>query len=102
MAICKRGLKINLWGNDGGNTAFAFMPFVKWPLAKSSLRNGKTEGGAIFIFGYELPGGWSSTVMTKFDFVSDGTNGYGTEFVNSITFSHDIIGKLAGYVELFT
>jgi len=95
-------LKINLWGNDGGSTAFAFMPFVKWPLSESSLRNGKTEGGAIFILGYELPSGWSSAVMTEFDFVSDGTGGHDTEFVNSITFSHNIAGKLGGYVEFFS
>jgi hypothetical protein len=95
-------LKINLWGNDGGRTAFAFMPFVKWPLSESSLRNGKTEGGAIFILGYELPAGWGSAVMTEFDFVSDGAGGYDTEDVNSITFSHDIVGKLGGYVEFFS
>jgi hypothetical protein len=40
-------LKINLWGNDGGKTAFAIMPFVKWPLPQTALRNGKTEGGII-------------------------------------------------------
>ena len=28
-------LKLNLWGNDGGRTALAVMPFVKWPLARS-------------------------------------------------------------------
>ncbi len=95
-------LKINFWGNDEGSTAFAMMPFVKWPLAKSSLRNGKTEGGVIFILGYELPAGWSSAVMTEADFVSDGGGGYDTEFVNSITFSHDIVGKLGGYVEFFS
>ena len=95
-------LKINLWGNDDGKTAFALMPFVKWPLPESSLRNGKTEGGAIFILGYELPAGWGSAVMTEFDFVSDGAGGYDTEFVNSITFSHVIIGDIGGYVELFT
>ena len=95
-------LKVNLWGNDGGSTAFAMMPFVKWPLAESSLRNGKTEGGAIFILGYELPGGWGSAVMTEFDFVANDTGGYDTEFVNSITFSHDIVGELGGYVEFFS
>ncbi len=95
-------LKINLWGNDGGNTAFAIMPFVKWPFSESSLRNGKIEGGAIFILGYELPAGWGSAVMVEFDFVSDGTGGYDTEFVNSITFSHDVTEKLGGYAELFT
>lgn len=95
-------LKVNLWGNDGGATAFAMMPFVKWPLAKSSLRNGRTEGGVMFILGYELPRGWSSAAMTEVDFVSDGAGGYDTEFVNSITFSHDITRKLGGYVEFFT
>ena len=95
-------LKVNLWGNDGGSTAFAMMPFVKWPLGESSLRNGKTEGGAIFILGYALPAGWSSAVMTEFDFVANDTGGYVTEFINSITFSHDIVGKLGGYVELFS
>jgi Putative MetA-pathway of phenol degradation len=95
-------LKINLWGNDGGSTAFAMMPFVKWPLPESSLRNGETEGGVIFILGYELPAGWGSAVMTEFDFVSDGAGGYEAEFVNSITFSHDIVGDLGGYVEFFT
>lgn len=95
-------LKVNLWGNDGGTTAFAMMPFVKWPLAESSLRNGKLEGGAIFILGCELPAGWGSAVMTEFDFVANSTGGYDTEFVNSITFSHDIVGKLGGYVEFFS
>jgi len=95
-------LKVNLWGNDGGSTAFAMMPFVKWPLAESSLRNGKTEGGVIFILGYELPAGWGSAVMTEFDFVANDTGGYDTEFVNSITFSHDIVGELGGYVEFFS
>lgn len=49
-------LKVNFWGNDGGTTAFAVMPFVKWPLYASGVRNGKTEGGVIFILGYELVG----------------------------------------------
>ncbi len=92
-------LKINFWGNDGGQTAFAMMPFVKWPLSASNIRNGETEGGVIFILGYELPGGWASAVMTEVDFVSDGTGGHDTEWLNSITFSHSLIGKLGGYVE---
>jgi len=95
-------LKINLWGNDGGRTALGFMPFIKWPLPANSLRNGKTEGGLIIPLAIELPAGWSSTVMTEFDFVSDGANGYDTDFVNSITFAHDIIGNLGGYMEFFS
>lgn len=40
--------------------------------------------------------------MTEADFVSDGSGDYDTEFVNSITFSHDIVGNLGGYVEFFS
>ena len=78
------------------------MPVVMWPLSSSGIRNGETEGGVIFILGYELPAGWASAVMTEVDFVSDGLGGYHTEFVNSITFGHDITGKIGGYIELFT
>ena len=47
-------LKVNLWGNDGGNTALAIMPFVKWPLPASDLRNGQTEGGVIRPAGHRV------------------------------------------------
>jgi hypothetical protein len=67
-------LKVNLWGNDGGKTALAI----------------------------ELPGGWSTTLMTEYDFVSTGVDGYSTDFVNSITFSHDLVGELGGYIEFFS
>jgi hypothetical protein len=95
-------VKFNFWGNDGGPTAFAAMPFVKWPLSASNIRNGDTEGGMIFILGFELPAGWGSAVMTEVDFVSDGAGGRDTEWVNSITFAHDLTGRLGGYVEFFT
>jgi hypothetical protein len=92
-------LKINFWGNDGGKTALAVMPFVKWPLPQSSLRNGKTEGGLIVPLGIELPAGWSMAVMTEFDFVRNDVGGYDTEYFNTVTVSHDIVGNLGGYLE---
>lgn len=98
-------LKINLWGNDGGKTAFAIMPFVKWPLPQTALRNGKTEGGIILPLAIELPAGWGMGLMTEVDFVRDGSNAFDTEYFNTATFSHDIVGNLGGYVEfaaLFT
>lgn len=92
-------LKINFWGNDGGRTAFAMMPFVKWPLPESDLRNGETEGGVIFPFAMDLGGGWGLGAMTEFDFVSDNSGGHEVEYFNTITVGHDIVGDLGGYVE---
>jgi hypothetical protein len=92
-------LKINFWGNDGGPTAFGIMPYVKLPLSASNLRNGETEGGIIVPLAVELPGGWGMGLMTEVDFVDDGDDGYDTEWVNSITFSHDLTERLGGYVE---
>ncbi|HWA26133.1 MAG TPA: transporter [Lacunisphaera sp.] len=95
-------LKFNFWGNDGGSTACAIMPFVKWPLSASGVRNGETEGGVMLILGYELPAGWGSAMMTEVEWVDDGAGGRDVEWVNSITFAHDLTARLGGYVELFT
>lgn len=92
-------LKVNLWGNDGGNTAMAIMPFIKWPLPESDLRNGKTEGGIIVPWAVELPAGWGLGGIVEFDFVSDGGGGRDTEYFNTIALSHDIVGDLGAYVE---
>jgi hypothetical protein len=93
-------VKINLWGNDGGKTALAVMPFVKWPLPESSVRNGTTEGGVIVPWAAELPRGWGLGGIVEFDFVSDGGDGRDTEYFNTIALSHDIVGDLGSYVEL--
>lgn len=96
-------LKINLWGNDGGKTAFALMPFVKFPTSDESLGNGAVEGGLIVPLAIALPGEWQMGVMTQFDFNQDSSgSGYHTEFINTITVSHDIAGNLAGYAEFFS
>jgi hypothetical protein len=95
-------LKVNLWGNDGGMTAFGVMPFVKFPTNTGGLGNKQVEGGIILPLAVELPYGWGMGIMTEFDIVSREEEGYGPDFINSITFSHDIIGNLAGYVEFFS
>jgi hypothetical protein len=41
-------LKTNLWGDDGGASAFAVMPFVKLPTNQDDLGNDAVEGGLIF------------------------------------------------------
>lgn len=96
-------LKVNLWGNDGGKTALALMPFVKWPLSASSVRNGKTEGGLIVPLAIELAEGWSMGLMTELDLVRNAANtGYDREWVNSITVGRDLSEKVGCYLEFFT
>ena len=96
-------LKINLWGDDGGTTAFAIMPFIKAPTNSHGLGNDAVEGGVIFPLAVALPGAWSMGLQTEVDFRRNESNrGSHPEFINSVTFSHDIAGKLDGYVDFFS
>lgn len=96
-------MKYNLWGNDGGKTAFGLMPFVKFPTAATGLGNNSVEGGLILPFGMELPGGWSMGAMIEFDILRDGAGGgHHLDVIQTITFGHGIVGDLAGYVEFFS
>ena len=92
-------LKVNLWGNDGGDTAFAVMPFIKLPTADEGLGNDEVEGGIIIPFAAALPNDWSFGAMLEIDFLDDENGGRKTDFVTSFTFSHAIAGDLGGYVE---
>ena len=96
-------LKINLWGDDGGKTAFALLPFVKIPTSTDGLGNNAAEGGVIFPLAVKLPGDFDLGLETAFSCLhDDGDNNYHADFINSITLDHAIIGKLSGYLEFFS
>ena len=96
-------LKINLWGDDGGKTAFALLPFVKIPTSTDGLGNNAVEGGVIFPLAVKLPGDFDLGLETAFSCLrDDGDNNYHADFINSITLDHAIIGKLSGYLEFFS
>jgi hypothetical protein len=96
-------LKYNFWGNDGGATAMAAMPYVKLPTNQGDLGNDSVEGGLILPLAVSLPAGFGMGMMTQFDAARDiDGGGHHAEFINSITFSHDIAGKLGGYLEFFS
>ncbi len=93
-------LKVNLWGNDGGATAFALMPFVTMPTAADGLGSDRVEGGLILPFSAELPHGWDFGTMVELDWLADADgDGYHFETVTSWTFGHTIAGPLSGYLE---
>ncbi len=95
-------IKINVWGNDGGQTALAFMPFVKYPTNTDELGNHAVEGGVIVPFAISLPADWSMGLMTEFDFNRNTQKDYYTDFANTMTLGHQLIGNLNGYVEFFS
>ncbi|MGH8503269.1 MAG: transporter [Gammaproteobacteria bacterium] len=99
-------LKVNLWGNDGlappgpGDTAFAIMPFVKFPTGADELSNDHVEGGVIFPLAVPLSAGFGLGLMAEVDFVyNEESDDYGIDFVHTATVGLDIVGDLAGYVE---
>lgn len=96
-------LKVNLWGNDGGRSAFALLPFIKFPTNTDHLGNDAVEGGLILPLALDLPAEFNLGLQTAFGFLRNEENAdYHAEFVNSVTCSHVIVGKLEGYVEFFS
>ena len=93
-------VKVNLWGNDGGTTALAVMPFVKIPTAERGLGNGRVEGGLIVPFAVRLPHDLSLGFMPEFDVVEvDGSGRYSIDWVHTATLGFPIAGELGGFVE---
>jgi len=88
-------VKVNLWGNDGGPTAFAVMPFITIP-----TRAGRVDGGLIFPLAVELSEGWGLGTMVVVAFVPNTIDdGYHTEFVNSLVLGHDLTAELGAFAE---
>ncbi|MDD5141177.1 MAG: transporter [Verrucomicrobiales bacterium] len=96
-------LKINLWGDDGGRAAFALLPFVTFPTSTDNLGTQAVEGGIIFPLAVKLPRNFNLGLETAVGFLrEDNVSNYHGDFINSFTVSHDLIGRLAGFVELFS
>lgn len=96
-------LKYNFWGDDGGRTALAATPYVKFPTSQDGIGNRGVGGGLILPLAVELPSDFYMGLTTRFDAVRDEDDqGYHPEFVNSIALGHDLFGPLFGYVEFFS
>ena len=98
-------LKVNLWGNDGGDgfygdTALAVMPFVQFPTADDKFGDEEdVEFGVIVPFTVPLPYDMALTVMAEVDVVRDGGGGYDTLFVHTASLGRDLYGPVGGYLE---
>jgi hypothetical protein len=93
--------KWNLWGNDGGKTAFAAMPFVLFPTSETGLGLEEVEWGLILPLAVDLPRDFAAGFMLEMDWVADeGGSGHDVDFVQTATVSHSIVGGLGGFLEV--
>lgn len=95
-------VKHNIWGNDGGNTAFAVMPFLKVPTNNVDALNDDVEGGIIVPLAIDLGRGVGLGLMTEVDILrtEDGRS-YEPTFVNSAALGFELTDKWGAYVEAF-
>jgi hypothetical protein len=96
-------LKMNFWGNDGGKTSGGLELFVKAPTANHNLGNGKTEGGALLLYGFGLPGDFDAGINSGVSINADDTgDGHHAELINSISVSRKIADPLSAYAEFWS
>lgn len=93
-------VKVNLWGNDGSDTALAVMPFVQFPTGESDLTVGHVEFGLIVPYAFRINDKTAMAIMAESDFLRDEENdGWDTSLVHSATIGRELTDKLEGYVE---
>ena len=94
--------KVNLWGNDGGSTAFALIPFAKWPTAPLGVGNRYVEGGVAAPLAVSLPAGFTAIVMGEMDILKNpNDNNYHVNFPALININRQIVPGLTGYAEIY-
>ena len=95
--------KINLWGNDGGNTAGAVIPYVKAPSAPIGIGNGAVEGGLIGPLAVTLPNNFTLLLVPEVDVLKNvADNGRHGNYVFDINLSREVIKNVTAYVELWS
>ncbi len=91
--------KVNLWGNEGGTTAFGIMPFVKIP-TDTELSNSEVEGGVIAMLSWDAGETWGLGFQAEVDFVYDeAEDDHDTEFLHTVVLGLDVTEPLGAYLE---
>jgi len=95
--------KLNLWGNDGGQSAMALIPYVKVPTAPSGIGNGVAEGGVIAPYSVNLPADLTLVFNTEFDLLKNAAdNARHANFINLVDLSHPIVKDVTLTFELWS
>jgi hypothetical protein len=94
-------VKRNLWGNDGGDTALAIMPYIQLPTRSDGIGDEETQGGVIIPFGFEGTHGWSYGVQAQFDLIADPVgSGHNFSFLTSATAARSLTERLGAFFEI--
>ena len=94
--------KVNLWGNDGGTTAMALIPYVKIPTAPLGVGNRYAEGGLIAPLAIALPAGFNAIVMGEVDYLKNpNDDSYHANFPALININHKIGESVTAYAEIY-
>lgn len=96
-------LKVNLWGNDGGGSALALLPYVQIP-SGTEVSVDEWEGGVFVPFGMDLAHGWGLGLQVGLErlwagadhqWVFSHTAVLGTDLGHGWGFFLEYIGELA-------
>lgn len=95
-------VKFNLWGNDGGTSALAAIPYVKFATNADHLENRLPQFGASFPFNYSLNSKVALSYMFQYNRAPNSADSeYHNEFINVEKVTYNFTPAVAGYTELF-
>jgi hypothetical protein len=95
--------KINLWGNDSGDSAAALIPFVKAPSAPIGIGNGAVEEGLIAPLALNLPNSFLLLLVPEVDALKNSAdNGRHGNFIFDVNLSREVVKNVTVYVELWS
>lgn len=95
--------KANVWGNEGGKTAFGVASFVKAGTAPEGIGNRATEGGILGLYSVSLMDGLSLTMNSEIDFLKNNLDDrYHSSYVNVIGLNRELVKNLTLTAELWS
>jgi hypothetical protein len=93
--------KVNLWGNDGGRTAFAVMPYVAF-VAEPGSPGRVVNPGVVLPFRVDLGSTWGLGSMLQFEVAPEGSGApRRVTMVGAASVGRSIAGPLSFYVEVY-
>ena len=94
--------RYNLFGNDGGNVAFALAPFIALPSGDPHFGNQRVIGGVVAPLSLKLPNDFVLALQSEVQAMRSGTGPAFASFTNIANLSHPVPGveKLTASVEV--